>query len=102
MSEKQNDIQHLKGLITKIEHHEEKQKLLDEVIAFRERELQQELLKLENDFSDETKKHISNSIDSTIPHEVIFDNVKDSISSDISYEIFNDYLLARKKNRKYT
>lgn len=102
LSEKQNEMQNLKNLINEVEHLEEKNMLLDEIITLRERELDNMLLKLEDDFSDEARKIIYIFIDSSIPHETIFENVKDSISPDITYKIFNNYLLAKKKNRKIT
>ena len=99
LSEKQKKITDLTKLVTEAKHLENMIKLLNENIALNEREYKREVIKIEDDFSDKTKKSIYNLLKDGKSHEDIYQEVKNIISSDTPYEIFQEYLIEKKKKQ---
>jgi uncharacterized protein YeeX (DUF496 family) len=97
LSEKQKKCTDQEKLITEIEHLENMIKLLDENIALNEREYKRVVAKIEDDFSDKTKESISLFLENGKAHEDIYQEVKNIISPDIPFEIFQVYLNEKKK-----
>jgi hypothetical protein len=100
LSEKQKERSDLKKLVTELKHLEDMKKVLDENIALNEREYKREVIKIEDDFSDKTKELIYVFLREGKSHAEIYQEVKSQISSDIPYDIFEEYLIEKEKPQK--